>query len=317
MPARRVLFSAQKNEGPFILEWVAYHKVIGFTDIIVVSNDCDDGSDDLLDLLQDRGLLVHIRQDVPTGIAPQKSAEQTARARGLFIDGDWVMWLDLDEFLLPSIEDKKLDAMIKAIGNVDAVMVAWRFFGDSGNQNWPGRHISPSFTKAAKRFRGKNSQVKTLFRYSPKIERLDIHRPILNADVLAKDFSVITSGREPASQEFYNRNRKNPYNRMNETAYPYRLGQVIHFAIRTPDMYLMKQNRGDGYYPDGSDAVIRDDTFYRKKNLNSVDESAHLIHEKETYEMMRALYSDPKIRKCCDGITEFKWLDLLENTAPK
>ena len=32
-PGRKVLFSAMKNEAPFVLEWIAYHKVIGFTDI--------------------------------------------------------------------------------------------------------------------------------------------------------------------------------------------------------------------------------------------------------------------------------------------
>lgn len=35
------LFSAMKNEAPFLLEWVAYHKAIGFDRIVIYSNDSD------------------------------------------------------------------------------------------------------------------------------------------------------------------------------------------------------------------------------------------------------------------------------------
>ena len=43
--------TTQKNEGAFLLEWIAYHKSIGFTDIVILSNDCEDGSDEMLDHL--------------------------------------------------------------------------------------------------------------------------------------------------------------------------------------------------------------------------------------------------------------------------
>ena len=38
--SKKILFSAVKNEGPFILEWIAYHKAVGFDAVLVVSNDC-------------------------------------------------------------------------------------------------------------------------------------------------------------------------------------------------------------------------------------------------------------------------------------
>lgn len=133
MSARRVLFSAQRNEGPFILEWVAYHKVVGFTDIVIYSNDCDDGSDDLLDRLAEAGEVEHVRHTPPEGVAPQQSASRLAQAAGTFRDGDWVMWLDLDEYLVPNVGDQTLDALIAEIGDVDALLVAWRHFGDGGN----------------------------------------------------------------------------------------------------------------------------------------------------------------------------------------
>ena len=41
----RLIVTAMKNEGPFILEWAAYHLSIGFDRFLVYTNDCDDGTD--------------------------------------------------------------------------------------------------------------------------------------------------------------------------------------------------------------------------------------------------------------------------------
>ena len=37
-----------KNEGPFLLEWIAFNRVIGVTDFLFYHNDCTDGTDRLL-----------------------------------------------------------------------------------------------------------------------------------------------------------------------------------------------------------------------------------------------------------------------------
>ena len=127
--------------------------------------------------------------------------------------------------------------MIAAIGDAAALMVAWRFFGDNHHTTWPGRHVSSDFTLAARRRRGQNAQVKTLFRYGPEIARLDIHRPILAEGVTRTDFPVLTSSGNPADDRFYLPSSR-PFNRLVAERRPYILGQVAHFSIRTPDMYV-------------------------------------------------------------------------------
>ena len=37
-----------KDEG-HVLEWVAHHHVLGFTDILAYTNDCTDGTDEMFD----------------------------------------------------------------------------------------------------------------------------------------------------------------------------------------------------------------------------------------------------------------------------
>lgn len=302
--SERILFSAQKNEGPFLLEWVAYHRVIGFSRIVVVSNDCDDGSDLLLDRLAEAGVVTHIRQEVPKGTAPQANAERLARDAGVFRNGDWVMWLDADEFLLPSPPHRSLGDMIAAMGEAAALMVAWRFFGDNHHQHWPGRHVSPDFTLAARRRRGQNAQVKTLFRYGPEIARLDIHRPVLAEGITPEAFPVITSAGNPVDARFYEPGTR-PFNRLVGERRPYILGQVAHFSIRTPDMYARKARRGDGYYADPQ-AVPRTDALYAKRNFNDVPETGLAARADETTKAMLHLLKNKAIEAACRAIPGFR-----------
>lgn len=302
--SERVLFSAQKNEGPFLLEWVAYHRVIGFDRIVVVSNDCDDGSDVLLDRLADAEEVTHIRQEVPEGIAPQANAESVARDENTFRDGDWVMWLDADEFLLPSPPHNTVSDLIEALQGAAALMVAWRFFGDSHHEIWPGRHVSTDFTWAAKRRRGQNAQVKTLFRYGPEVARLDIHRPILAVGVAQDAYPVLTSAGTPADGQFYEPSTR-PFNRLVAERRPYILGQVAHFSVRTPDMYAQKALRGDGYYADPQ-AVPRTDTLYAQRNFNHVEEHGLAKWAEATGREMARLHDIPGVSEACRAIRGFR-----------
>ena len=74
MPPRHTLISSVKDEGPFLLEWVAHHLVLGFDRILIASNDCSDGTDRLLAALDGAGYVRH----VPNKLKPGEIA-----ARGL------------------------------------------------------------------------------------------------------------------------------------------------------------------------------------------------------------------------------------------
>ncbi len=64
--SRVAIVTTMKNEGPFILEWIAYHRAIGVQDFLVYTNDCTDGTDDLLRLLAKKDFAIGgiIRTDV-------------------------------------------------------------------------------------------------------------------------------------------------------------------------------------------------------------------------------------------------------------
>ena len=42
-----LVFTTMRNEGPFILEWVAWQKMLGFDNVLILFNDCTDRSPQL------------------------------------------------------------------------------------------------------------------------------------------------------------------------------------------------------------------------------------------------------------------------------
>ena len=150
-----------KDERPYLMEWVAYHQEIGFDEIVVYSNDCTDGSYELLAALARAGAIVH--RDIATGrgIGPQVLAYnhmlQTCAS-------EWVAFLDADEFLVLH-EARTVGAFLSGFGaEVSAVAVNWRVFGSQGEALFRPGLVAERFTRAAPRPDALNHHVKSLVR---------------------------------------------------------------------------------------------------------------------------------------------------------
>ena len=305
----KILFSAQKNEGPFLLEWVAYHRAIGFDRVIVYSNDCTDGSDELLDALDAIGVVEHRRHTVPENQSPQRNAANLAWANDGFENGDWVIWLDSDEFLLPSVGDRTLDALI-ADDDFDAMAIAWRIYGDSHNRRFPGRHISSKFTWAEETKDLAWRQGKTLFRVTDQIAGLSIHRPLVADTISHENYRYVNSTGHEIQDEFLSNNGA-PFNRIkHQGEQPWALAQIMHFNIRTREMFALKQQRGDGWYSRDENQVNRDIKFYRRRNRNEAQTTDHLVHEKQTVALMQEWLGNGAVAQICGRINGFKWMPI-------
>lgn len=78
---------------------MAYHKHIGFDNICVYTNNCSDGTDDMLIRLEELGWVQHFRNDVPEGKKPQPNALALATQNPEVTDSEWILTMDADEFL--------------------------------------------------------------------------------------------------------------------------------------------------------------------------------------------------------------------------
>ncbi|MBT9383294.1 glycosyltransferase family 2 protein [Pseudooceanicola sp. CBS1P-1] len=302
---QKVFFSAVKNEGPFLLEWIAYHRAIGFDRMVIYSNDCTDGSHELLEALAQAGIIDHHPRDLKPGQSAQVSAAQAANAAGVVAPGDWVIWLDADEFLNIHAGAGHLDDLLAEIGEARGMLIPWRIFGDGGNLTFPGRVLSEAFTRAARPTFGANRESKTLFRAGPGIEgfaEVGINRPRLTPGALrAVDF-LTGSGQPLDGASLRNLDwlagRDFAASKMVASEeYGTELAQVNHYCVRTPDLFRLKRQRGRGYRADATGAANtrHQDDFYVRHNRNGAEDRSILRMLPETEAELAALRALPGV----------------------
>src|ERR1700743_471182 len=88
-----------KNEGRFLLEWIASHRAIGVGDFLVYTNDCEDESPALLERMAEMGIAVHVPNPLLPGEQAQNKALNHAKDHPLGTAADYVLQIDPDEFL--------------------------------------------------------------------------------------------------------------------------------------------------------------------------------------------------------------------------
>lgn len=313
--SRNVLFTAVRNEAPFLLEWIAYHKAIGFERVVVFSNESDDGTDELLVALAQAGEIEHHPHVVPAGVAPQANAARIANESGLMRDGDWVLWLDADEFLVVNAGNGRLADLIAALGEHQGILVSWRLFGDGGNDRFPGRFVSGDFARASRRGFPGNMEVKALFRKSPGIRgfgEVGIHRPRLAADAGFGHHSFLAGNGRTLSTGCFRHERwlmgadHGSNRKIEREDHGYRIAQINHYSVRTPEHFALKRVRGRGWAADerGDDNQRHNTEFYQKMNRNDVDDRAILRFEDETTRGIEALRAHAAVRRADDMARE-------------
>jgi hypothetical protein len=256
-----VLVSAMRNEGPFVLEWLAYHRVIGIDRVVVASNGSTDGSDDLLAALAEIGAITFLRTAPGRGEAPQDAAVQAFEAEVGYRPGSWYLWLDADEFLNVHVGDRTAQALVAHLGGAEALMLNWRMFGSGGNDSFPGRHVSEDFVGASRLGFVANLETKPLFRVGEKFagfaaNSIGLPRLVDGANVTVDDClggnAKPLDPRSPRTLPWLDRQPFSGRNNLSSRReFGWTLAQINHYSVRTPDHFQLKAARGRGMVATG------------------------------------------------------------------
>ena len=236
-----------RNEGVFIIEWLAHHRVIGFDHIVVCSNHCRDGSDALLDGLAAVGLCHHEPVEVSEGVYPQSAVYQTIAEKRLISNDDWTMVLDADEFLNIHTGDHSLAALVEALPeNADSMAISMKNFGSSGLKEWADEPVTERFTRTVAPDSKVNMPVKSLVRNPGHYARLGNHHP--QDFLLDRAPHVVNAGldRIPIDASD-NRQLWKHVNRLEIPQISHQLAQINHYSIKTFDSYRLRRRRGRGW----------------------------------------------------------------------
>lgn len=241
---RTAIVTTMKNEGPFILEWIAYHRAIGVDDFLVYTNDCTDGTNTMLELLQSKGLVQHRANPwVPGGeLKPQHAALQAAESEPVIQNCGWGICMDVDEFINIKIGDGTLPTLYAAMGEANMISLTWRLMGNSDVAPYHDRFMIEQFTHCAPEIIRKPHQAwgfKTLFRNIDIYKKLGVHRPKGLKPDLWDQVKWLNGSGKPMPKEMF----RNGWRSTLET-YGYDWVQLNHYAVRSAESFLVKRDRG-------------------------------------------------------------------------
>lgn len=246
---RALAILTQRNEGAFLLEWLAHHRAVGFTDFLVFSNDCQDGSDLMLDRLAQMGELVHLPNPPPYDKAGiQFSALKAAAEHPLVAAADWILPLDIDEFVNIHLGDHSLGALLAALPEATAITLTWRLFGNAGVVLHEDRPVTAIFTRAAPRvmhWPWRASMFKTLYRNDGTYAKPGIHRPRAPDPARLERARWFDSAGRALPARFRRAGLFSPFGRDNHT-----LAQINHYPLGSMQDYVLKADRGRAVHAD-------------------------------------------------------------------
>lgn len=222
-----------RDEGLYLVEWLAFYRAIGVREFFVYSNDNADRSDELLRALARGGFIRLLRNRVRQGTNPQRKAYQHA----LHLLHDlraykWILFVDADEFLvLDKQYDHRIDRFIRDLerqcsGNVPgAVLFPWGWrLSDAGFKRTDGLlferypHSIP------------HAMVKSLVRLHAAMGMCEVHIPTLPGHEVLLDSSL-----SPVDAETIWKGKPKSCAG----------GELAHFWGKSFEEYAVKKRKGD------------------------------------------------------------------------
>lgn len=228
------VITTMKNEGAFLLEWVAHHKALGFDHILICTNDCADHTRRMAMRLQTLGLAVHHPTKPWPATSIQRSALKQATRYEIVRKAEWLWVCDADEFLTIKIGDGSVQALAAAASaQTKVIPVPWRIFGPDGRLIYEDIPVTQQFVRAEAPRGQSFTYAKSLFRGLQNVARVGIHAPVARAD-LGRDLQREEPGGRPW--------RPQPHPMF--VAADHGVAQVNHYALRSAESFLVKRDRG-------------------------------------------------------------------------
>lgn len=285
---RFLMISTMKNEAPFILEWIAHHRAIGFTDFLIFTNDCEDTTDALLDRLEKKGGLRH-EYNLVLRRGPHKSALKYARHHALTAKADWLMISDVDEFLNIRVGDGTVPALLQHLGpQTDIVPFPWKVFGNGGVQNFVDAPITRQFTECEPSRGGRSKRdVKTMFRHPERMHHFGLHRPRVAPDWRAQTVWTSPCGADISERMNDGQPWTMAWDGCEHAAYQH------HYPLRSMESYILKKNRGRANHV-GEDLGL---AYWDKWNMSGASEMSLAQGHPNFAKEYRELWADPKLRR--------------------
>ncbi|HBS49636.1 MAG TPA: glycosyltransferase family 2 protein [Rhodobacteraceae bacterium] len=245
-----VIVGCMKNEAPYILEWVAYHRAIGVDNFLIYTNGCEDGTSEILDRLQELGVLQHRNNDDWKGNSPQQYALNQSLKEPVIRNAEWIIHIDVDEFMNVRCGNGTLPDFFERVPDATNVAMTWRLFGHNGVTRLEDRLVIDQFETCAPKFCPKPHTAwgfKTMFRNIGAYEKISCHRPNKLSEAFRDKVKWVNGSGRDMTKEAADNGWRN-----SKKSIGYDLLQLNHYALRSAESFLIKRQRGRALHVDRS-----------------------------------------------------------------
>lgn len=259
-----------KNEGEYILEWIAFHKVTGIDHIYLYDNDSSDDALEKIKPFIDCGFVTlnKLHGEHQQFVAYNHALKEYGA------ECKWMAFIDCDEFLMPEEYGKSIEEELESIASFDrsigGIAVNWCMYGSSGHEKKPDGMLTECFLMRAKTYGGRGNEcIKTIAR--PECIKIyqQAHHPRYKLGYFATD----TRGQVVPEWK-------------TEKIESYKSLRINHYFTKSKEQWIKRRALGKADLGEANKRSI--DEFFAHDNNDEKD--LHALH-----------YSD-QVRKCIEKL---------------
>lgn len=247
-----------KNEFDFVIEWLAYHRVIGVDNFYIADNVSDDGTSELLQILDYLGYIKRIHFPRVGDVGPQAPAYNYVLDK-FGSEVDILGFIDADEFIISDTPIKE-NPVIKSFlddDDLSAIGLNWKVYGSSGHKLPTRDLIIEDYTRRAESIDPNCVHIKTLVKPN-KASKISIHD------------CTLLQGKYCNSNLMTDIFPENAVNAPKTTAVSYDNLHINHYVIKSRiDQFVKKMNKGSAA---GSATRKKGVAYFLGHDKNDIDD---------------------------------------------
>ncbi|WP_429040257.1 glycosyltransferase family 2 protein [Aeromonas media] len=245
-----------KNEHPYILEWLAYHRCLDIHHFYIADNISTDGTSELLIALDKINVIKRYPYPTELGMPPQIMAYNALLTTA---EDEWLAFIDADEFITPNNYEEGLIELVTLLDDdkVSAIALNWSVYGSSCSIIPENALVIERLTRRANKDHPVNQHYKSIVR----------KRDTLSAGKTPHDFSlhegksyIKTSGAPELDSHGLSR------------SVDWEKARINHYVIKSQaEFFTKKATRGRATTLDTQ--LNRTLSFFRSHDLNQIEDN--------------------------------------------
>ena len=210
-----------KNEGPYLKEWIDWHRRMGVEKFYFYDN----GSTDDTPTILAPYIAAHIVDyHYWPGERMQLAAYDNCLERNRY-SSRWIAFIDIDEFIV-AVKHPTLVCFLKTMESFAAVEINWLIYGSSGHKTYSEEPVMQRFTYHSLPDHPLNRHVKSIVNPRRVFNMIGCHEAARISGQSADSHG------HPIHQNFRNREPQQDVIRIN------------HYAVKSHEEFIQKQARG-------------------------------------------------------------------------